>query len=66
MEAIMCFSSQFYNPNSKEPETPISSAEFLENLKSKSAIWGRAIGVKYAEGFTTERYLGINSLFDLK
>ena len=66
MEAIMAFSSQFYNPNSKEPETPISSADFLENIKSKNAIFGRAIGVKYAEGFTSDRYLGINSLFDLK
>lgn len=66
MEAIMCFSSQFYDPNSKEPETPISSPDFLENIRSKSSIWGRAIGVKYAEGFTAERYLGVNSLFDLK
>jgi bacillithiol biosynthesis deacetylase BshB1 len=64
-KSIMSFSSQFYNSNSNEPETPISSKEFLENLNSKMSIWGRAIGVKYAEGFTVNRYPGVNSLFDL-
>ncbi|MBL7932568.1 MAG: bacillithiol biosynthesis deacetylase BshB1 [Bacteroidia bacterium] len=64
-EAIMAFSSQFYKPGSNEPETPISSKEFLESLNSKMSIWGRAIGVKYAEGFTVGRYPGVNSLFDL-
>ncbi|MFL5752551.1 MAG: bacillithiol biosynthesis deacetylase BshB1 [Bacteroidia bacterium] len=64
-KAIMAFSSQFYNPDSKEPETAISSPEFLESLFSKMSIWGRAIGVKYAEGFTVNRYPGVNDLFDL-
>lgn len=64
-KAIMAFSSQFYDPNSKEPQTPISSKEFMDSLNSKMAIWGRAIGVAYAEGFTISRYLGVNSLFDL-
>jgi N-acetylglucosamine malate deacetylase 1 len=64
-KSIMAFSSQFYNSNSKEPQTPISSKEFLESLDSKMSIWGRAIGVKYAEGFTVSRYPGVNSLFDL-
>lgn len=65
MEAIMAFSSQFYNPSSEEPVTPISSKEFLEVIKAKSAIWGRAINVAYAEGFTVNRYPGVNSVFDL-
>jgi N-acetylglucosamine malate deacetylase 1 len=64
-EAVMAFSSQFYNPNSKEPETPISSKDFLENLNAKMSIWGRAINVRYAEGFTVNRYPGVNNLFDL-
>jgi len=64
-ESIMAYSSQFYNPNSNEPQTPISSKEFLETLNSKMSIWGRAIGVPYAEGFTVNRYLGVNNLFDL-
>ena len=65
-EAIMAFSSQFYDSKSKEPQTPISSPEFLEALFAKMSIWGRAIGVRYAEGFTTARYPGVDSLFDLK
>jgi bacillithiol biosynthesis deacetylase BshB1 len=63
--SIMAFASQFYNPNSEEPETPISSKHFLENVNSKMAIWGRAIGARYAEGFTVNRYPGVNNLFDL-
>lgn len=65
-ESIMCFSSQFFDPKSTEPQTPISSPEFIESLFAKMSIWGRAIGVKYAEGFTVERYPGVNNLFDLK
>ena len=64
-EAIMSFSSQFYDPNSKEPQTPISSPEFLENLFAKMSIWGRSINTRYAEGFTVNRYPGVNNLFDL-
>jgi bacillithiol biosynthesis deacetylase BshB1 len=64
-QSIMAYSSQFFNPNSKEPETPISSPEFLQTLDSKMSLWGRAMGVAYAEGFTVNRYPGVNSLFDL-
>ncbi len=64
-QAIMAFSSQFYDPKSKEPETPISSKAFLETLNAKMALWGRAINTKYAEGFTVNRYPGVNNLFDL-
>lgn len=65
-EAIMCYSSQFFNPDSNEPQTPISSPEFLESLFAKMSIWGRAIGAKYAEGFTVNRYPGVDNLFDLR
>lgn len=65
MAAIKCFSSQFYDPRSKEPETPISGKDFLDFVKAKSSILGRSIGVKYAEGFTCSRYIGVNSLFDI-
>ena len=64
-KAIMAYSSQFYNPSSNEPETPISSKQFIESVNSKMSILGRDIGVKFAEGFTVNRYPGINSLFDL-
>ncbi len=66
MESIMAYSSQFYDPNSKEPTTPISSANFIEYIKAKSSIFGRAINCDYAEGFTVNRYIGVENLFDLR
>jgi bacillithiol biosynthesis deacetylase BshB1 len=65
MEAIKAFSSQFYRPDSKEPETAISSKDFLDFLYARAAEMGKQIGVKYAEGLTAERLPGVNSLFDL-
>jgi len=62
---ITCFKSQFYNPQSTEPETPISSPFFLQSIESKMALYGRALGVAYAEGFITRRYPGVNTFSDL-
>ena len=64
--AILAYSSQFYDPNSKEPESPISSKNFLESLNYRSRDLGRLTGLEHAEGFTAERYLAVNSLADLK
>jgi bacillithiol biosynthesis deacetylase BshB1 len=66
IEAIMAFSSQFFNPNSKEKETPISSKSFLDFLGARARNIGRPIGAEYGEGFTSTRYLGVEDLFDLK
>jgi len=66
MESVMAYSSQFYDPSSKEPETPISSRDFVENIKSKAMIFGRDIQATYAEGFTVERHIGVENLFDLR
>ncbi len=65
MEAIMAYSSQFFDPNSKEPATPISSKNFMEAVKAKASVFGRPINCDYAEGFTVNRYVGVNNLFDL-
>lgn len=65
MNAVMCFKSQFYDPNSNEPNTPISSKEFLSSLESKALLCGRIIGVKYGEGFTNSRAIGVQNLLDL-
>lgn len=65
VEAILAYSSQFYNPNSNEPETLIATKNFLESLNYREQDLGRLIGTDYAEGFTAERYLGVNSLEDL-
>lgn len=63
--AIMAYESQFYNPNTAEPETPITSKNFLESVKYRAQDLGRLINVDFAEGFTVERYLAVNSLSDL-
>jgi N-acetylglucosamine malate deacetylase 1 len=65
MKAVSAYSSQFYKPDSKEPDTSISSKDFLDFLYARSMEMGRQIGAKYAEGFTVERYPGVRSLFDL-
>ena len=64
--AIMAYSSQFYSENSNEPVTPIATKNFLESIHYRSQDLGRIVGVEYAEGFTVERYLAVNSLADLK
>ncbi len=66
IEAILAYGSQFYDANSKEPESPISSKNFLESLNYRSRDLGRLSGVEHAEGFTVERCLAVNSLADLK
>lgn len=65
MKAIKAFESQFYAEDSNEPETPISSKQFMESLYYRPLELGRMIGVKYAEGFIAERHIGVNNLFDL-
>ncbi len=63
--SILAYSSQFYDPNSNEPETPIATKNFLESIHYRTQDFGRLVGVEYAEGFTVERYLAVNSLSDL-
>jgi bacillithiol biosynthesis deacetylase BshB1 len=66
MEAVLAYSSQFYDAKSDEPETPISSKNFTDSIRYRSRDLGRLVGVEYGEGFTVERYPAIDSLFDLK
>ena len=66
MEAVLAYGSQFYDPKSNEPVTPIASKNFLESIEYRAKDLGRLVGVEFAEGFTVERYLTVNSLSDLK
>ena len=65
VQAILAYGSQFYDPNSSEPETPIATKNFLESLNYRSQDLGRLIGTDFAEGFTAERHLAVNSLENL-
>jgi hypothetical protein len=60
----LAYSSQFYDANSKEPESPITS-KISWKLKLPFQRFRRLTGVDHAEGFTVERYLAVNSLGDL-
>ena len=64
-EAILAYDSQFFDPNSKEPETPISSKNFIDSIHYRARDLGRLVGVDYAEGFTVERTIAIKNLEDL-
>ena len=66
MKAVMAYQTQFYDPKSKLPETPISSKNFTDSVEYRARDLGRIIGVEHGEGFTVERYVGIESIFDLK
>jgi N-acetylglucosamine malate deacetylase 1 len=67
VESIYAFGSQFFNPDwQNEPQTYISSPEFIAVIDARAREFGKSIGVKYAEGFTSRKILGVNSLSDLK
>ena len=66
IEAIQAYASQFHDPNSDEPETPISSKNFLESVKYRARDLGRLVGVDYAEGFTVERLIAVDELGAIK
>ena len=66
MELILTFRSQFFDPNSKELNSPISGEEFLHFMKAKGRVFGRTAGFEFAEGFNVARIPGVTNLFDLK
>lgn len=65
VEAILAYTSQFYDPDSQDPVTPIATKNFLESLDYRAQDLGRLIGTEMGEGFTVERYVGVSSLSDL-
>jgi bacillithiol biosynthesis deacetylase BshB1 len=67
VESIYAYGSQFYNPEwSEEPQTYISTPEFFAVVEARAREFGKAINVKFAEGFTSRKILGVDSLFDLR
>ncbi|QOD61559.1 bacillithiol biosynthesis deacetylase BshB1 [Polaribacter haliotis] len=60
--SVLAYKTQFYDPNSNEPETPITSKNFIDSINYRARDLGRLIGVEFAEGFTTERYVAVENL----
>jgi len=65
IEAVKAYASQFYDPDSKEPVSPISSQNFLESIGYRARDLGRLIGADYAEGYTVERFVAVDNLDQL-
>ncbi len=65
-ESVLAYKTQFFDPNSKEPETPITSKNFSDSIDYRARDLGRLINCEYAEGFTSERYVATETLFNLK
>jgi bacillithiol biosynthesis deacetylase BshB1 len=68
MASVCAYGSQFHNPewSGDEPQTYISSPQFTEVVEGRGREFGKAIGVKFAEGFTSKKILGVDSLMDLR
>lgn len=67
IESVKAYGSQFHNPEwADEPETYISSPNFIQVVEARAREFGKVINVKYAEGFTSRRVLGVDNLFDLR
>ncbi|MEY4603186.1 MAG: hypothetical protein RIT43_478 [Bacteroidota bacterium] len=65
LDVIRAYKTQFYDPSSAEPQTPISGKEFFDFVKGRMMQFGRPIGAEFGEGFTVEREPGVHDLFDL-
>ncbi len=61
IEACLAYKTQFYDPKSNEPMTPIATKDFLESLTYRAQDLGRLSGVTYAEGFTTEKLIALKN-----
>jgi bacillithiol biosynthesis deacetylase BshB1 len=62
IESVLAYTTQFYNPDLNEPQTYISSPQFIESVKARAMMLGKRIGVEYAEGYISEKMIGIKSL----
>lgn len=66
LECIRAFKTQFYSSESDEPQTYISSPDFLKAVEARSRELGKSIGAIHGEGFTSKKLLGIDNLLDLR
>ena len=66
VEAVESYKTQFYNSESDESETIISTKNFLESVRYRAKDLGRQTGCEYAEGFISYQLQKINSLLDIQ
>lgn len=64
--SVLAYTTQFnVSGDDKEPQTYISNPDFMESTRGRAAEFGRNIQVRYAEGFTSRKLLGVTDLFHL-
>jgi N-acetylglucosamine malate deacetylase 1 len=61
LEAIKAYTTQFNSTDTKEPQTYISTPDFLDSVIYRSKMFGKMIGVNYAEGFISNKMIGFNN-----
>ncbi len=64
LKAIEAYKTQFYTAESNEtdgPATYISTPEFMDSITARSRMLGKRIGVKYAEGFMSDKQIGLKN-----
>jgi LmbE family N-acetylglucosaminyl deacetylase len=66
LASIEAYTSQFYSKNTQNELTYISNPEFWEQIKSRSRMLGKRIGVSHGEGFHCENTIGLEDLDALK
>ena len=65
MAAIRAHRSQFYDPDSSEPETRLTSKHYLDELEGRSLYFGSLVGVAAGEPFYVREALNIADPIDL-
>lgn len=65
MEAIKAHRSQFYDPNSTEPETMLTGKEYLADIESRARYFGQLIGVRAGEPFYVAEALNVHDPIEL-
>jgi len=65
LECIKAFTSQFFDPDSNEPETPLTGEDYFDFIRSRAQDTGRPAGYALAEGFQRSRVYGLTDLLSL-
>ncbi len=63
--AILAYQTQFFDPNSTEPQTYISSPDFIETVLARNREFGKIVGGVFGEGFTSKKIIGVKDIFSL-
>jgi bacillithiol biosynthesis deacetylase BshB1 len=61
VKAILSYTTQFNSADNSEPQTYISNPDFLDVIKARALMFGKRIGVQYAEGYLTTKMIGVKT-----